>query len=165
MRCGTDVGDAVRLYGQAASDRGSMSLSLLKAIDGTVEWLAGIQKDVAGGLDLGNALLRNLQNCERVRPFDPDGNIRNVYLTSESKLKEVILGLRAKRESALRDRRIQGHVDELVSEFDSAIQTLSQFHDLCIAIRWAVAEHDADLEQPIGAAASSAEELLKALKA
>lgn len=165
MHCGTDVGDAVRLYGQTASDRGSMSLSLLKAIDGTVEWLAGIQKDIAGAFDLGNVLLRNLRKCERVHPLDQDGKVRDVYLIGESKLKEVIHGLKAKREAALRDRRIQGHVDELVSEFDSAIQTLSQFHDLLIALRWAVAEYDADLEKPIGAASSSTEEVLKLLKA
>jgi hypothetical protein len=166
MHCETYVSDAVRLYGQGASDKGDLSLSLLKAIDGTVEWLAGMQKEADGAVAVGSDILKTLQECDSERPLDPDGKMRDLYLSGEGKLREVIDILKGKRESANRDLRLRGHhVESLVSEFDGAIQAISQLHDMCIALRWAVAEHDADLEQPIGAETSSAEELLKVLKA
>ena len=166
MHCGSGVGDAVLFYGHSASDRGNLNLSLLKVVDGTVDWLAGIQKDTAGAVDLGRSLLQKLQQCERTQPLDPDGEMRDVYLAGENKLRQVIEVLKAKRDAANRDRRILGHhFESLVSEFDAAIEAISQMHDLLVALRWAVSEHDADLEKPIGAATSSADELIKRLKA
>lgn len=164
MHCGAGFSNAVLHFGQGMSEKGDVSLSLLNAIDGTVDWLAGIEKEASGGLALGAVLLKKLPSCNRAQPLDPDGEMRNLYVQAEDKQKEVIELLSRKRRAAQLDPRLSGHhLDTLIGEFTNAIEAIAQLHDLLVELRWAVAEHDADLEAPAGKPCSSAEEFFRTL--
>lgn len=166
MRCGSNVSDVVRLYGQGQSDKGDLNLTLLRQIDETVNWLASMRNEAASGVGMGAQILQTLTSCTRERPIDPDGKLRDLYAQVESKLKEAVDILRRKRASAQRDTRLPNHhAESLVGEFDGAIGAISELHDIIVSMRWAVAEYDADLEKPVGTAHASAEDFLKSLKA
>lgn len=162
MHCGAAFSDTVRHFGQSASERGDVSLSLLSAIDETVDWLAGMQKDAAGGLAMGEWILKNLPGCNFM--LDPKGELRDLYIQAEGKQKEVIELLSNKRKAAQLDRRLNSyHAETLASEFTSTIESIAQLHDLLVELRWALVEHDANLETPVGKPCSSAEEFFRIL--
>ena len=165
MRCGAAVSVAMRHYGQGVSEQGDLSLQLLKAIDATVNWLGDIHNAAASAADMGEGLLKTLQGCARERPIDDDGELRELYLKVEHKTKAVVDVLTSKLELAKSDRRLHDHhLDSLISEFNRAIEAVAALHDMLIALRWAIAEHDADLEAPVGAPCSSADEFFKSVK-
>lgn len=164
MNCGAIVTDVVRHYGKGVAEQSELSLSLLRAIDDTVEWLASMQKEAASGVTMGEEILKTLHNCKRERVIDAAGELHDLYVMVEGKLKEVVKALKHKRAAAERDHRIKKHQDDLVAEFDGAILAVSELHDTLVELRWAVAEHDADLEKPTGKVFANAKDLFAALK-
>lgn len=164
MDCGSNVSDVVRHYGRGVAEQSELSLSLLRAIDDTVEWLARIQQEAVSGVSMGQDILRTLNRCERLRAIDADGELHDLYITVEGKLKELIAQFEVKRSSAQNDRRLGEHKGDLVDEYDAAIETISQLHDVFVELRWAVSEHDADLEKPVDKTFSNAREVIAYLK-
>lgn len=164
MNCGAVVTDVVRHFGQGMVERSELSLSLLRAIDGTVDWLASIQNDASSAVAMGQGILKTLHECKREHALDESGKLRDLYVFVEGKIHEVVNMLQKKRDAAKRDQRIKGHRADLVAEFDAAIFAVSQLHDILVDLRWAVSEHDADLERPVDQAFSNAKDLFAALK-
>lgn len=164
MSCGPGVSDVVRHYGQGISEQSELSLSILRAIDDTVDWLSSIQKEAVSGLAMGGEILKVLLRCKRERTIDTTGDLRDLYAMVEGRLKEVVKALEHKRAAAESDHRLGEHREDLIAEFDTAIDAISQLHDILVELRWAIAEHDADLEEPTGKAFSNAEDMFTSLK-
>ena len=164
MKCGSAV-DVIRHYGQATAAQNKLSLSLLEVIDNTVEWLASIQQEADSGARMGEDILFALKRCERDHAIDPDGELRELYATVESGLKDIVSMLESKRATAQRDHRIRDHLDNLLVEFQATIKAVSQLHGMMVELRWAIAEHDADLEKPTGNKFTDSKDLIASLKA
>jgi hypothetical protein len=159
------VRNAIIDYGKSVIGQGELSLSLLKAIDDTVDSLLSMHRLADEFVAVGDTLLKKMGECPRGQPIDSYGELRDLFLNVENKLNEVVALLREKRGLALADPRLKGHRDDLVREFDRAVESVARLHDLFVELRWAVLEHDADLEKPVGAAFSSAEDFIKAINA
>ena len=49
----------------------------------------------------------------------------------------------------------------MVSAYERAVVALEGLHDAVVEFRWAIMEHDANLENPTGESASSAANIIK----
>ena len=56
------------------------------------------------------------------------------------------------------------HAEEVFVSYEDAIGALQQLHDAMVDLRWAVLEHDADLEEPKGKAFDNVEDLFADLR-
>ena len=56
------------------------------------------------------------------------------------------------------------HAEDVSVSNEEAIGALQKLHDALVDLRWAVIEHDADLEEPEGKAFDNVEELVADLR-
>ena len=102
----------------------------------------------------------HLKKCERVKPIDEDGTLCALFEEVESGLQGLHQLLIDKRDVARRAPELMGdHKSSVVDEYAAAIASVADLHNLMMDLRWAFGEHDADLEQPVGSAISSSEDL------
>ena len=56
------------------------------------------------------------------------------------------------------------HAEDVFVSNEEAVGTLQKLHDAMVDLRWAVIEHDADLEEPEGQAFDNVEDLVADLR-
>ena len=98
------------------------------------------------------------------KPIDPENTLASLGASAEGVVKEAI--------AAVRD--IAGALDgetfpdedfkDMSKTSEEAIAALRSLHDRMVDLRWAVLEHDADLETPDGKTYDDVEELVADLK-
>lgn len=156
----------VRLLSKSISDAANTtSLELLQAVEVTVDALCDLQRRMR---DHPTKVI-NLTEEVRARGdtvLDRDGAIADLMEETEKALKLGVAILRAQMSSAYRDPALRGdNEDAVVSEYEAAIALLTDLHNAMVELRWAVLEHDADLEVPSDQVFQSHEALMKELKA
>ena len=102
---------------------------------------------------------------------DPDGKVDaedSLCATleeGEAEAKNVRSALEHRRQFAVEDPRLRGdHEKTVVGEYDLLIASFAELIGVMVDLRWAVLEHDADIEAPTGQPFDSAEELIADLK-
>lgn len=164
MRCDTESIGAVRTFCDSVSSASATNLKLLSDIEKTVEWLAALQKQAESAAVYAEKFRKAIASCAPVKVIDPDNSIHDTIVQAEARLSEVVAILSMKRQSALDDPALRGeHEETVVSEYDQTIKAFKMLHDGMVELRWAIMEHDADLDVTVGKAYSSAEELVKDL--
>ncbi len=162
MRCDTESIGAVRTFCDSVSSASATNLKLLNAIEKTVDWLTALQKQADGEVVVANKFREMIASCAPVKVIDPDNSIHDIVVQAEARLSQVVSILSAKRQSALDDPELRGeHEETVVSEYGQTVDAIKILHDGMVELRWAIIEHDADLDATIGKAYSSAEELVK----
>ena len=58
----------------------------------------------------------------------------------------------------------EAYVEAMAGSNDEAVRALQKLHDSMVELRWAVIEHDADLEEPEGKEIDNIEELIADLR-
>jgi hypothetical protein len=129
------------------SETANKSISLLRAIDQTVDWLKLLQDRATADSSFAAKMVGVAKNCERVKPFDADGTLCSQLLDAEQSLErlhELLVSKRLAGESAV---DLEGeHKDTIVDAYTEAIASISDVHNSIATLRWAIGEHDADLE-------------------
>jgi hypothetical protein len=149
----------VRQFCESVSESTTKNIRLLKAIEQTVDWLIWVQDRIKADSEFASKAADHLKKCERVKLIDEDGTLCALFEEVESGLQALRQLLIDKRDAARRAPELEGdHKTAVVDEYTTAIESVAELHNLMIDLRWAVGEHDADLEQPLGPAISSAEE-------
>lgn len=155
----------VRTFSESVHESASKSIALLRAVEETVSYLAWIQNRAqADGRFAANAA-EHLKVCSREREIDADGTIVASLEEAENGLQRLYDVLLAKREAArgtadlLDDDR-----EAIIDEYSGAIAAVADLHNGIAELRWAVGEHDADLEKPTGRAFTDPAELRAYLK-
>jgi hypothetical protein len=137
---------------------------LLKAIDTTVDWLCNLQRQYRDWAEVAARATESLNACRLQHQLDPDGEVADLLEKGEQSLavlKEVLSG---KRHAAEKDRTLTGENKEaVIFEYDQAISACVAVHDATVELRWALLEHDADLDQPSDKAHSDVKELIRDL--
>lgn len=150
----------VRQFCESVSESTTKNIRLLKAIEQTVDWLVWVQDRTKADAEFASKAADHLKKCERVRPIDEDGTLCALFEEVESGLQCLRQLLIDKRDAARRAPELDGdHKTAVVDEYAAAIESVAEFHNLMIDLRWAFGEHDADLERPLGPAISSSEEV------
>ena len=81
---------------------------------------------------------------------------------AEQGLRDDVDILRRKRAAAEADVAPHGENEHrVVSAYERAVVALEGLHDAVVEFRWAIMEHDANLENPTGESASSAANIIK----
>ncbi|MFQ5644702.1 MAG: hypothetical protein ACE5FQ_13545 [Thiogranum sp.] len=148
--------------GQAAE---TVSLGLLRAIDDTVESLARARNMTKGLVKVTRALTQSIHTCDE-NTLDADEATCGQLEVAEAALSSTLHMLTYKRLYAVRDPKLNDHhEDAVVDAYDQTIEIISHLHDAIIDLRWAVMEHDADLESPTGEPVDNVSDLMTRLQA
>jgi|GEM_PF-3393003 hypothetical protein len=154
--------ERLRRFGDEAAS--ANRLELLKAIEETLDALALERRRVSTLIDNGEMLIESITKSSTM-VFDQDGELTQQLERIERGLREEsIPTLIAKRNAAYADPQIRGdYCDGIVSAYDELISRMEKLHDTTVNLRWAVMEHDADLEKPIGDEFQSPADLLRSI--
>ena len=155
----------VRTFCESVSESTTKNIVLLKAIEQTVNWLVRIQNNAKADASFADTAAEAIKTCERVKPIDVDGTLCALIEETESGLERLHTLLVSKRNAAQKAPELEGdHKSAVVDEYTNAIAAVADLHNLMGDLRWAVGEHDADLEKPVGATFSKKDELRAYLK-
>jgi len=159
----TNLG-TIRHYCDSMSNSSKADLGLLKAIDRTVDWLAGVQEKAAGELKILENIIEELIACDPETPIDSDDTICDSIENWGNALKESISILESKRFSAYNDPKLNGeHEESVTSEYELTIGTYQKLHDATVKLRWTIMEHDAEIS-PVIATFDNAKDLIAELR-
>ena len=150
----------VRQFCESVSESTTKNIRLLKAIEQTVDWLVWVQNRTKADAAFASKAADQLKKCERVKLIDEDGTLCSLFEEVESGLQGLRQLLIDKRNAARKAPELEGgHKTAVVDEYTTAIESVAEFHNLMVDLRWAVGEHDADLEKPTGKRYSDPDEL------
>jgi len=163
MQC-AGVG-AVRMFCSDVNSTSATSLNMLRKIEEVVTWLSSLQRQAEGEISLAENFITAVRDCT-VKVIDPDDSIQDAIIESESTLQSCAELLSLKRGSAVEDQQLNGeYEDTIVSEYDSTVEAYISLHNMMSDLRWAILEHDANLEEESGEEYSSSASAIKALRA
>lgn len=96
--------------------------------------------------------------------MDPNGSLESLATSAEDLVKEAISVLR-EFDDVLEGSSIPTDDAETMSGGNKeAISSLQRLHDTMVDLRWAVLEHDADMEEPEGQVFKNVQDFLSDLK-
>jgi len=151
--------------GYVCEQAGETSLKILKAVDETVDSLVADQRELNGLMAVALNLIETVNHCERQTMIDPEGDGADSGEKAEAALREAVVQLENKRAAAVADPELNGdHENAVVDEYTRTIEAAKNLHDALATLRWAVMEHDADLDSS-EEATTDAEDLIARLRA
>lgn len=143
--------EEVRVFCESVSAETTKSLDVLKAIETTVFWLSFIQDKASVDFRLATKATEAIKACDYAELIDAEGKLSGLIETTEIVLNDLYNTLISKRAAARKTAALDGEDKELiVDEYTSAIATVADLHNAMTDLRWAVMEHDADLEKDTG---------------
>lgn len=150
----------VRIFCTSVSESTAGSITLLKAIEHTVRWNTLLQNRARADADFAYKAAEDLRECERVKVIDSDGTICVLLEGLEDSIKNLHKILLEKQAAANRTPELNGdHKIAVVDEYAESIAAISDLHGAITELKWAVGEHDADLEKPEDAVFSDKDKL------
>lgn len=131
---------------EATSDylkgRTARSLLLLGIIDETLESLIMVSDDITGLNAMFSARLDSLVDVEHVIPEE---HIIPALEQSQDSMAEMHRVFSARRKAAVRDP-ILSEDDGVVDAYDVAINAVCELNNTIEKLRWAILEHNADMD-------------------
>lgn len=141
----------VRAFCESVSGSTSSSISLLRAIEQTVEWLTLIQDRAKADSAFAYKAADHLKSCTPSNPIDSDGVLSAKMEEIEESLQKLHGMLVAKQNVAVNAPELDGdNRDSVLDEYTAAISAIADLHNSIADLKWAIGEHDADLEKPSG---------------
>ncbi len=157
--CATSQAE-IRQFCESVSESTTKNIRLLKAIEQTVDWLVWTQNRAKADAKFAEKAADYVKTCERIKAVDADGTLCTLLEEVEGDLQRLHQVLLDKRNAARRAPELKGeHKTAVVDEYTAAISAIAELHNLMSSLRWAIGEHDADLEKPTGPDISSTSEL------
>lgn len=151
----------VRTFCESVSEASNKSITLLRAVDQTVDWLKLLKDRATADAAFARRMLDVVRTCEPSKRFDADGTLCSQLFDAEESLKRLHGLLVSKRLAGINADELRGADKEtVVDTYTEAIACIGDIHNSLSALRWAIGEHDADLEPlPTNQAISSLQEL------
>lgn len=152
--------EEVRLVCEASTESSQRSLTLLRAVDMTIDALAWIEKQTGSTIEFIEKVSGTIKSCKRTRLIDPDNLVASVVLTSEDASVSLYNILLEKRGYALAAAELDcDNKDAVVEAYNNSIAAVAGLHNAFVDLRWAIGEHDVDLEEPTGEPLSTPEKI------
>lgn len=158
-----DLGTLRRLGGDA-TEHAERSLVLLRAIEDTISALCYERPFFDLITSKAQKVADDLQHAPQGAQIDPNGELEEVLAKAQSAAKELYTAMLARRNSAEQDDDLTAE-DGVVEEYTRSVAAVADMHNSLNTLRWAISEHDANLEKPGGETLKSAEELERFLDA
>ena len=147
MQC--SIEQTVISLGDFSHNAGS-NLSLLRAIETTVDALSKEQGVLTAFIENGHNLQKCVQTLKPGTMIDRDGSVAQLLEQVERQAKDVYDLYTRKMQSAVDDKNLGNHKEDVVSEYQKTLVLIAEFHNLLIELRWAIMEHDADVAEETG---------------
>ena len=155
--------DAPRLeviYNRVKADS-QFSLDYLRAVESVADTVMDARNSAEATGKACNLILTHLAKTGGYdKPLDPTGKLTPKSARAEAVVKKTILALQGVDWSVFSAE----HAEEMSERNEEAIVALQKLHDVMVDLRWAVLEHDADLEEPKGKAFDNVEDLFADLR-
>lgn len=149
MKIETSAAAEVREFCESVSESATKNLRLLSAIEQTISWLSWMQSRAKADAIFAATEADKLKMAPRIKIIDADGTLCALFEELEGNLQRLHSCLLKKKKNALDAPELNGdHKDAIVEEYANAISAIGDLHNEIIELRWAVGEHDADLEAP-----------------
>lgn len=150
MACNTAVLEKkIRTYSEAVE--AVTTLDLLRAVEMTVDNLVCEQKVLRAFLGMACDSLEYLKSCDHRASLDADDVAAESLEEVEKGLRDLYADFRDRMRAARKDDRLNGHhEDAVVGEYQRTLELLETLHDATTELRWALMEHDADLDEVTG---------------
>ena len=158
------VEDLEVIYDKVQADS-RFSLYYLREVDAAIDAATDVRNDAQTAERAIKQFLAHLsESGGGEKPIDPADKLATISAAAEAAVKKTIRVLQG-YEGAWEGSSISAEHAEEVSEGNKeAIVALQKLHDSMVDLRWAVVEHDADLEEPEGEAFDNVEDLVADLK-
>lgn len=167
MRCGHGVSEAARgAYATVTSTAHNLFEDILPAVESTVDALTRLHNALTHITYITISTTNLLKECELEKALDADNEMSEGLEDAEQGLRDAVDFLRRKRAAAEADVVLDVVLNgenkrRVVSAYERAVVALEGLHDAVVEFRWAIMEHDANLENPTGESASSAANIIK----
>ncbi|HFD80452.1 MAG TPA: hypothetical protein ENK05_08710 [Gammaproteobacteria bacterium] len=151
MNCNPAVlGDRIRTYSEAVE--AVTHLDILRAVDMTVDNLVREQRMLRGYLRLAEDALDFVHSCDADMALDDDDDTAVKLLEgAEGDIAAMHADFERRMQAALDDDRLNGdHEEAVVNEYRETLDLLERMHAMTTKLRWAIMEHDADVDEVTG---------------
>jgi hypothetical protein len=163
MRCGHGIGEATRgAYNTVKQTAEDLYADILPAVEATVDALDKFNAAFTHITVLTITTTNLLRECEVDHAVDTKHEMVEGLEDAEKSLRDGVEILRKKRGIAEADHDLLGENERrVISACERAIVTLSGLHDAVVDFRWAIMEHDADIEQADGAVMGTPKDVIR----
>jgi hypothetical protein len=163
MKCGHGVSEAARgAYATVTSTAYGLYEDILPAVESTVDALTKLHNAFTHITYITISTTNLLNECELETALDSHNEMSEGLEVAEQSLRDAVDILRVKRAAAEADTALGGENErKVISAYERAAVAVEGLHDAVVDFRWAILEHDANLEQPTVEQASSAATIIK----
>jgi len=163
MRCGHGVSEAARgAYATVTSTTHDLYEDILPAVESTVDALTRLHSAFTHITYITISTTNLLNECELDTALDPHNEMAEGLEDAENSLRDAVDILRARRAAAEADTSLAGPNErKVISAYERAVVAVEGLHDAVVDFRWAILEHDANLEQTSDEQADSATAIIK----
>lgn len=159
-----NVSDGIAVFSIRVQGVASTTLDILRAVDLTVDSLSKEQRLISDLVGLCESFVERIAGLEATKVGNEDKLVSQLEKAEEI-AKDVLSGHGGRRQSAIRDPRLQGdHEETVVTEYERLMEHYEALIGCMSELRWAVLEHNADLETPEGEPFDSAEDMIADLR-
>ena len=140
-------------------------LRILRMVDAFVDVSTNMRDNAeTAELAIRQVLTRLSENDGCGEPIDPTGDFASRAGSAEGVVKHSITALHEIVETLKTPAIADEHVEAMRGSSEAAIYAFQKLHDAMVDLRWAVMEHDANLEQPEDKVFEGVEDLIADLK-
>lgn len=156
--------EEMRLICDTSTEASQKSLTLLRAIDLTINALVWVESQAGPTINFVEKEIVAINSCERTCKIDPNNVVSSAAITAEEASVGLYNLLLKKRTFAVAASELNGDDKEAVVEaYNRAIAAVADLHNSFADLRWAIGEHDADLEEPTGKPLTTPEKIAEYL--
>ena len=123
--------------------RSARDLSLLQAIEQTIDALLLQQKRISADAQFANTMAKRISEIKPATPLDSDSDVGKLLGQAQEGVKRYYDLLIVKRQSAIDDARLADE-DGVVEEYSRTIALAAELYNALNSLSWAIGEHDAE---------------------
>ena len=160
-----DVGPPLEVIYKKVEADSRFSLHYLKTVDTVITVSTDLRNNAASAeAAFKHFLVRITESGGYEEPFDPEGKLASLSVEAEATVRETLLALQEINGVVEKSLHFAKDSEAMSGSIEEAICALQSVHDSMVDLRWAVMEHDADLEKPENRVFDNVEELIADLQ-
>ena len=140
-------------------------LHYLKTVDAVIAVMVNLRDDAETAKKVIQRIVARIVDSGGFsKPIDPENTLSSLGVSAEGVVKEAISAVSDLADALHGSTSPEEDAGAMFKAGEEAIGALRSLHDRMVDLRWAVLEHDADLETPDGKVYDDVEELVADLK-
>ena len=152
------------IYEKVEADS-QFSLYYLRAVDAVINVATDVRNNAAtAALAIDQFLAWLAEPAGHIEPIDPTHKLAALSASGEATVEKVISAIHEMDDVWEGSSISSEHAEDVSVSNEEAIGALEKLHDAMVDLRWAVLEHDADVEEPEGQAFDNVEDLVADLR-